>query len=223
MKIVFAMLPACAPADLDTVMASSWPYDAHLRSVSAVHLASEQPSVDVYADEVLIRHALTPLTAEALEAPSDAVEVSFVAAGGDLSAPLARATLPEGEVPVTVALTAGGAALVLVDDPAGLDAGHQRLQVGHAAPRVEALDVTLDGGPGLLALRYGDALPLVAPARAVALGLDVDRDGAPERVYPLEEARPGSVLDLFVLEDAAGAPVLLARRPDGVLSLVAAE
>ncbi len=109
------------------------------------------------------------------------------------------------------------AALALVDDPSGLEAGSVRLQVSHVADGVETVDLLAGEAVLIEGLAYGETESLDVASGALDLGLDVGQDGTVDFTFSVPDLGADHLVNVFAVLDAEG-PFLVAHLPDGTVT-----
>ncbi|MEC8025598.1 MAG: DUF4397 domain-containing protein, partial [Myxococcota bacterium] len=200
--------------------------------VRAIHLSSDAPNVDVFANGLGPVFTDVPYTAT-----SNYVSVDE----GLLKIGVAAATSPPAAQPDYVLVTdidiaaddsvtavvfdnhSSVSALALIDDRTAPAPGNIRLRGIHTAPGVPAVDVlvtTADGTTvplytGLAFGTFGDALEVAAGQYSV--GLDVGGTGQADLVCDLPSLSAGFIANVFAAPDGNG--VQLVVQPDTGTSL----
>ncbi|UJR86980.1 DUF4397 domain-containing protein [Sandaracinus amylolyticus] len=198
--------------------------DSPETALRVVHLSADAPRIDVFVD------GEGPLVSGlAFGGGSDAVHVTpgdrdiQIAPAGD-GADGAVVTVSDARIEdggrytaVAFGALARVQASVVEDDASGLASGDARVRVIHAAEGVGTVDLYVvpdAGAPEPLAenLRYGGASdPVDITAGALVVGIDLDDDAMPDRLFALDALPAGEVVNVFTAVDAEGTPFLLVQ------------
>ncbi len=193
-------------------------------SVRVLHLSPDAPEVDAFlggSKRVVSGLAFGAGTA-AIEAPAGTSSVQVSASGAPASQAAVELSSLRLEAERDYTLYAFGklsnlALNALENDARGLSTNNVRVRVVHAADgvgTVNVLQVPAAGAPVSIAanLRYGTAAaPVDLPSEPITVGLDLDNDQAPDLSFAVPALPRGSVVNVFAVLDAAGAPFLLAQ------------
>lgn len=190
-------------------------------SLRVLHLSPDAPEVDVFAgDARLVSGLAFGAGAGPLEVDAGTYDLAVAPAGAGVGSAVLEVpgvALAEDRAYTAVAWNEVGelAALLLEDDRDPPADGLIRLRLVHTAAAIGTVDVwSLSGTPARIVegLERGAAAdPLEIPAGAYQVGVDADRDGAPDVIFDVRELAAGTIASVFAVTDAAGAPFLLAQ------------
>jgi hypothetical protein len=220
------IVAACGGDEATAPVDAGPPGEARVR---AIHLSPDAPAVDLFvnaADEPAFT-ALSFTDSREYEAiPAATYDFTIVPAGAPLADAMARIQGFELTADTLYSIAVHGEldtirALAVVDDDAGLAEADIRVRAFHVAPALGTLDIWRISDAGepeaiYTNVAYGQAGdPIDLAAAAHTLGVDVDRDGAPDVVFELPELPGGTFVNLFAASDMAGDPFLVAQLPRG--------
>ena len=218
--------------DLDTAGDDHGDDHEATAQVRVLHLSPDAPAVDVFVnagDEATVSELEFEVGTAYLEVPAGTYDFQVAAAGttaADAVLSIEGLALDADTAYTAVAYGALAdiAALALVDDSEGIEAGNIRLQVSHTASGVGAVDLwELTGGAMLVDdFAYGATGTLDVPAGALELGLDLDEDAVPDVTFSVPDLGADIAVNVFAVTDATGA-FLLAQLPDGSTARVDAN
>lgn len=187
--------------------------DPKLSQLRVLHLSPNAPKVKAFVDG-----AIPPAFEEiafgqstkfaSLSAADHALDVTAdgTVAGAVIKVP--KLSLGGGQKYTAVAVgnLPSLKALFFDNGSSGLASGNIRVRAIHAAPGVGEVDVFSGTDAIVSNVKFGDvSAPLDLPAAAYTLGVDVNNDANPELYFELPALAAGTVANVYVTQDAAGA------------------
>lgn len=227
---VFAVLDASGAPLLFAQLAGNTTarIDPKLSQLRVLHLAPNAPPVKAFVDGA-IPAAFTEIAFGqstkfvSLAASTHALDVT---ADGTV----AGAVLKVASLPLTGAQKYTAAALgnlptlkaVFFDNGnTGLAAANIRVRAIHAAPGVGEVDVFSGNDAIVSNVKFGDvSAPLDLPAGAYTLGVDVNDDANPDLYFELPSLAAGTIANVYVTQDAAGAVFALAQLDNDTVAKI---
>jgi hypothetical protein len=197
--------------------------------IRAIHLSSDAPNVDIYADEeppAAITNLAFGESTSYVDLDAGSYTFNITATGAPPPPPsvldIGPIQLNNNKAYTAVAFNelASIEALALLDDLSSTGTGNIRLRAIHVAPDVGEVDiwnVTDPDNPAPLYVDFdfrdvGDYA--VVPAGAYTLGFDLDNDTIPELVFETGDIPAGSILNLFAVNQGSDV-FLIAQFVDG--------
>ncbi|MEM9192010.1 MAG: DUF4397 domain-containing protein [Myxococcota bacterium] len=105
--------------------------------------------------------------------------------------------------------------LVSDDNLARIPAGMVRVNLVHVAPGLGEVDLIVGGTPLASDLAIAASAEVEIMPTALSLGVDTDDDAVIDVLFSLPSLTADALETVYVAQDSAGAPFLLAHRPDG--------
>lgn len=210
---LLAYLPDGSTARVDGIALG----DAQVR---VIHLSPDAPDVDVAVRGAL---AVTGLPFESsagyLPVRPGLANIEVFAAGTSISV-FARDVRLRPDVARTVVAFDDVANLqvtALRDEPCTASAGWYCIQAFHAADAFGDVNVIDESSGVLLAngFAFGTSAELVQSAGAFTLGLDVNNDFVSDATFDIPDVGDQTLVDVFAVTDAVGAPFLRVLLEDG--------
>ena len=193
-------------------------------TVRVLHLSPDAPAVDAYVNRELkaVTGISFPSGTAVLKVPVGTASLQVTASGKPASqavVELPALELAEGKDYTVYAFgkLAGLQLNALENDRTSLATNNVRVRVVHAADGVGTVNVfqlPATGSPVPIAenLRYGTAAAAVdLPPEAFTVGLDADGDRTPDLSFAVPALPKGTVVNVFAVLDASGAPFLFAQ------------
>ncbi|AKF09576.1 hypothetical protein DB32_006725 [Sandaracinus amylolyticus] len=201
--------------------------DSPETALRVVHLSADAPRIDVFVDGEgpIVSGVAFAEGSDAIHvAPGDRdVQIAAAGDGADEAVvTLSGVSIADGRRYTAVAFGALARvqASVVEDDASGIASGETRVRVIHAAEGVGTVDLYVvpgTGAPEPLAenLRYGGASdPVDLEAGALVVGIDLDDDATPDRLFAIDALPERAVVNVFTAVDDEGTPFLLVQGPD---------